>query len=97
MDWHRPLAMSGTEAIDAYLDRLEAVLDRQIPIDSLSALLSSVDRKPQKNIQLENVAIGQSTMLAKRLLRKPDRQLQPCGSCQKSASRALHRSPSAPC
>lgn len=58
MNWQKPLAMSGTEALDANLDKLEAVLDRQTPIDSLSALLSSVDRKPQKNIQLENVAIG---------------------------------------
>jgi hypothetical protein len=50
--------MSGTETIEANLDVLEAVLDRQITIDSLGALLSSVDRKPLKNIQLENVAIG---------------------------------------
>ena len=50
--------MSGTETLDTNLDKLEAVLDRQIPINSLSALLSSVDRKTQKNIQLENVAIG---------------------------------------
>lgn len=50
--------MSGTETIDANLNRLEAVLDRQIPIDSLGALLTSVDRKPSKNIQLLNVAIG---------------------------------------
>ena len=50
--------MSGTDDIDTILDKLEAVLDRQIPIDSLTALLSSVDRKPLKNIQLANVAIG---------------------------------------
>ena len=52
--------MSGTEVLASAsnLDKLEAVLDRQIPIDSLSALLSSVDRTPHKNIQLENVAIG---------------------------------------
>lgn len=50
--------MSGTEANNANLDKLEAVLDRQTSIDSLGALISAVDRKPQKINQLENVAIG---------------------------------------
>jgi hypothetical protein len=53
--------MSGIEPdspADTNLDQLEVVLDRRIPIDSLDALWSAVDRKPKINPQLETVAIG---------------------------------------
>lgn len=50
--------MSGTETLDANLDKLESVLDRQTSIDSLSALHLAVDRKTNKNPRLETVAIG---------------------------------------
>jgi hypothetical protein len=47
--------MSGTETLDADIDALTAVLDRQSPIDSLDALIAAVDRHPEKNIQFENI------------------------------------------
>lgn len=53
--------MSGIDpgsTIDANLVRLEAVLDRQVPIDSLNALFLAVDRKAKKTPKLETAAIG---------------------------------------
>jgi hypothetical protein len=42
----------------ANLVQLEAVLDRQVPIDSLEALFLAVDRRNKKSPELEKVAIG---------------------------------------
>lgn len=44
--------------IDANIVQLEAVLDRQVPIDSLDALFLAVDRKTKRIPNLETVAIG---------------------------------------
>ena len=53
--------MSGIDfssTVDADIVQLEAVLDRQVPIDSLGALFLAVDRKTKNIPNLETVAIG---------------------------------------
>ena len=64
--------MSGTEAsaeevFDARLGKLEAVLDRKAPIDSLGALISAIDPKNKRTGQLNKVAIGLDSSVFLRL------------------------------
>jgi hypothetical protein len=50
--------MFGTKRVAFSLNRLEAVLDRRTPINSLDALYNAVDRRNSIPIDLENAAIG---------------------------------------
>lgn len=53
--------MFGIKGIDSHLDRLEAVLDRQVPISSVESLYAAIDSKPTNDLRLESIAFGFDT------------------------------------